>query len=56
MVNPNLHHDCVKSDSPQSEIDYSPKTYTSTESILIILKYFSITGIIFLLLWFFESY
>lgn len=56
MDNPNIHHDCVTPASPHSEIDYSPKNYTSTESILIILKYFSIAGIIFLLFWIFESY
>lgn len=49
------HHGPSTQHSSQQEIDYTPKKYNLTESIQIMLKFFSIPVIIFLLLWFFES-
>jgi hypothetical protein len=55
MQNNKEHHDPSPQHSPQREIDYTPKKYNLTESIQIMLKFFSIPVIIFLLLWIFES-
>jgi hypothetical protein len=55
MQNNKEHYDHPTQQSPQQEIDYTPKKYNLTESIQIMLKFFSIPVIIFLLLWFFES-
>lgn len=56
MQDNNTRHDRPSPIPPQPEIDYTPKKYNLDESILIMLKLFSVTGIIFLLLWFFESH
>ena len=55
MQNNNAHHDGSTPHPPQQEIDYTQKKYNLTESIKIMLKFFSIAGIIFLLIWIFES-
>jgi len=43
-----------KKPSSGSEIDYSPKTYTLTENIMIFGKMFAIAAIILALLWIYE--
>jgi len=55
MQNKIAHHDFATPQSPQQELDFTPKKYNLTESIKIMLKFFSIPVIIFLLLWVFES-
>lgn len=55
MQNNIAHHDRATPQSPQQEIVYTPKKYNLTESIQIMLKFFSVPVIIFLLLWIFES-
>jgi len=47
MQNNNAHPDRTTPPSRHPEIDYTPKKYNLTESIQIMLKFFSITGIIF---------
>lgn len=54
MQDNNPHLDRRTTTSPQPEIDYTPKEYNSSESIRIMIKFLSVAGIIFLLLWIYE--
>lgn len=56
MQNDNARRDHIPSHSSHTEIDYTPKKYNLTESLVIMLKFFSVPVIIFLFLWFFESH
>lgn len=55
MQNNNANHDQSAPHSPQQEIDYTPKKYNLTESMKIMLKFFSFPVIFFIVIWIFES-
>lgn len=43
------------SPTQKQEIDYTPKTYTSGDHILISLKFFAVAVLFFLIFWIYES-
>ena len=56
MQNDRSHlNDQRPSSSQKQEIDYTPKSYTSGDHVLISLKFFAVAVCLFLIFWIYES-